>query len=136
MTYAPSIPPMDLPDPENVASKRDANALATTTRYECRHKMDAGSRAVFHKSGYGKPRSKRCTYCGGGWFVEDGVHGVFQWRGDGRYALADAVKTFSREVAAERYANAENDRASYGERNLVVRWVPIEGSLRLVEVAR
>lgn len=106
---------------------------ATTTRYECMYKMDVKG---FHKSGYGKPRSKRCTYCGGAWLVEDGVHGVFTWRGDGRYPLADAVKTFVREAAASRYAETANiDLVARGEVCLVVRWLRVEGSLRIVEVS-
>ena len=47
--------------------------------------------------------------------VTEGVYGVFEWRGDGRYPIADAVSTHEREAAAEREAS-KDDR-------LVVRFV-------------
>ncbi len=35
-------------------------------------------------------------------------HGVFVWRGDGRYASADSLKTYRRECDANKYAEKLN----------------------------
>lgn len=70
--------------------------------------------AVFHDKGEGSPPRKRCRYCRGEFNVQEGLWGVFVWRGDGHYPMADAVETSSSLRGAERLAVDA----------LVVRWIP------------
>jgi hypothetical protein len=52
--------------------------------------------------------------------VQRGTYGVFAWRGDGRYALADAIKVFAREAKANAYVDTA---ASTHPGGVVVRWI-------------
>lgn len=71
-------------------------------RHYCQHFGTSGR----HDVGPGKgPR--KCRTCGGAIRIMEGVYGVFVWRGDGRYPLADAVKTFTVEAAAERHTTKD-----------------------------
>lgn len=91
---------------------------ALATRHECSLKHRHGSAwSSFHSGGNGKPRSRRCTYCGGEFRTEQGWHGVFEWRGDAHYDIADAARLFTSPAAAQRYADTHPGQ-------LVVRWVP------------
>jgi hypothetical protein len=62
---------------------------------------------TFCTRGNGKPRAARCTYCKGQLLTESGTWGVFVWRGDARYPLADALSTHKSEAAAERAARTD-----------------------------
>lgn len=41
-------------------------------------------------------------------FKRRNLHGIFVWRGDGRYPESDALKIYKRESDAERYAEKLN----------------------------
>lgn len=88
-------------------------------RHYCSLRDAHGGWRTFHTARNGKPRSTSCTYCRGALVVETGLHAVFVHRGDGRYQLADAVKTFVSPAAAERFEAAD---PSY-----VVRWISVDG---------
>jgi hypothetical protein len=97
------------------------------TRYECSLRNHTGSGlANFHGKGHGKPRSKTCTYCRGAWIITTGRWGIFEWRGDGRYALDLAIETFDREPAADKAAErvAIERIATNHAGGVVVRWLP------------
>jgi hypothetical protein len=81
------------------------------TRWRC-----SLSISVHCGRGNGQPSRKRCGYCGGTFYVEQGWWGVFVWTGDGRYPHTLAVKVFSAEGPAERYAVRTDSR-------YVVRWI-------------
>lgn len=85
-----------------------------TTPSGKRHYCTSGS-GYPHTSGDGAPKRKKCAYCGGTLATMTGVYGVFVWRGDGRYRIADAVATFARETRADAYT-ARDER-------YVVRWI-------------
>jgi hypothetical protein len=86
-------------------------------KYECEHSAKTGLKA-FHSSGNGKPRARKCKYCGGGFYIESGKWGVFVWgAGTRSYRREDAVKLFEREQTAEDFAYANADK------NYCVRWV-------------
>jgi hypothetical protein len=89
---------------------------STASRYECSLKTNAGWQSSFHSAGNGKPRSKRCTYCGGAFRIETGLWGVFVWSGENRYPLEAALKTFVSPTAAQKFADVTS--------NGVVRWLP------------
>lgn len=57
----------------------------------------------------------KCRGCGGAVYRQEGVYGVFTWRGDGKYRIEDAHATYQTERAAERRL-VENE-------NWVVRFV-------------
>lgn len=65
-------------------------------RYRCT--LDVSVHCV---RGRGKGPGK-CPKCGGPIFVQEGVYGVFTWRGDGRYRREDAHAVYQVEGAAER----------------------------------
>jgi len=67
--------------------------------------------------GSGKPRSEKCRLCKARLAIETGAHGVFVWRGDGRYLQAEPVRVYTSPTAADRFCNANL------EKNYVVRWI-------------
>lgn len=90
----------------------DTTNVGKAVRHEC---LSKGTLAHCTK-GDGKPRRKACAGCGGRLAVYPGTWGVFVWTGTGRYPLTDAVRTFVRERAAERFTEQDE--------RYVVRWVP------------
>ena len=82
------------------------------------HRHQCLSNASEHhcSKGEGKGPAK-CRYCGGRILIRTGTWGVFVWRGDGRYPLAAAVRTFGRLSAAENYVRRS------GNESLVERFV-------------
>jgi hypothetical protein len=89
-------------------------------KYECSNSENtaAGTRG-FHKKGNGKPRAKKCSYCGSAFYVEEGQWGVFVWDGRGDYRREDAVKLFESPKKAEELAYSDTGV----EDNYCVRWV-------------
>ena len=87
-------------------------------RYSCSNETNAaaGFRA-FHRKGNGKPRAKKCSYCGSAFYVEEGQWGVFVWSGGrGDYRPENAVKLFENEQKANTFAD------EHAHDNYVVRW--------------
>jgi hypothetical protein len=70
--------------------------------------------SVHCDKGAGTSPRQKCRHCGARLATARGLYGVFVWRGDGHYRPADALATFTREGAAERFASADERR--------VVRW--------------
>jgi hypothetical protein len=83
---------------------------SAATRYRCLVSTDGP-----HTAGDGKPRRKACAYCGSSLRVQSGLWGVFEWTASNRYPVEDAKRTFTRQGAAQDYAD---------QRDLVVRWIP------------
>ena len=77
-------------------------------RYECVHR-------VTFRCTNGTRKAERCPACGGQVVKHVGDYGVFKWRRDGCYILADAFKVYQDPVAAKRFADPKN---------LVVRFIP------------
>lgn len=96
----------------NPETQHPSPAAPTSTTHRC---MNAIS--TLCTRGNGKPRSKRCRYCGSALLTSTGTWCTFVWQGENRYALADAVGTFRSEAAARRAADAG------AHDNLVVRFV-------------
>lgn len=84
------------------------------TRFECIHRDRFGRSCT---KGTGKPRAKKCGYCGGALFVSTGLYGAFVWTAENRYPESAAVKTFRSEPRATRFAD---------DNKLVVRWISKE----------
>jgi len=99
-------------------------ARKLATRHECIH-HGTGNGGQSHTKGHGKARSQKCAFCRGRIYTETGLYGVFAWRGDGRYPEADAVKTFTSPVVADRYAETEYVKYP-GNGGLVVRWIGLD----------
>lgn len=80
-------------------------------------------RAAQDALGHGQVKTSRgarvCAFCAEAVRIEHGVYGVFVWRGDGRYVLADALATRQTPHAADR----ERERRDPAGRELVVRFV-------------
>lgn len=81
-------------------------------RYSCPHRVSA-----LCKSGTGKPKSKKCSACGGVLRIETGRWGVFYWEEGNRYRPEDAIATYERPRAAQAKAD------EYAGQNVIVRWV-------------
>ena len=64
-----------------------------------------------------------CPWCGGSTFVQTGTYALIPWRGDGRYTIDQAVRTYAREGAADRAAQKHYDEGD--PRELVVRFLTI-----------
>jgi hypothetical protein len=79
-----------------------------------RHYCPAG-RYYPHTNGDGAPKRKKCAYCGSRIEVQEGVYGVFVWRGDGRYRRENAERLFAREAKADAYIAIDP--------RFVVRWL-------------
>lgn len=92
--------------------------LSTARKLSTRHYCAIRGMATMCTKGTGKPKRARCAGCGGALVTVTGLYGVFAWRGDGRYPESDAVKTFTRESAAEAFTTTDE---SY-----VVRWIALE----------
>jgi hypothetical protein len=91
------------------------------TRYRC---ISAGTIAGSHTEGSGKPTRKRCGYCGGAFYTETGLYGVFHWVPQATvndYSLANALHLFTRAAPAERIADGAY--AASSDSDLVVRWI-------------
>lgn len=97
----------DLKDVKNITVKPTAWA----TRHRCVYDV-----SVQCTNGNGKPTRKKCRYCGGSLCIEQGLWGVFSWRGDGRYPVENAHRTFVRESVADTWATATSP-------DYVVRWI-------------
>ena len=67
-------------------------------RHECVTNM-----SVHCTKGSGVPKRRKCAWCGSGFLVEEGVYGVFEWRGDGRYKLEDAKRVYQSRLAADKF---------------------------------
>ena len=85
--------------------------MTVATRYECLYSATSGA----HARGDGKPRARKCGYCGGGLFIRVGLWGAFEWTAENRYPAEKAKETFTSMKRADRYAEANE---------LVVRWIP------------
>jgi len=94
-------------------SATEAGTLPMSVRHRCT--LMRSAHHCTHRNG--RPRSKRCTYCGGSLMVEEGVWCAFVWVGDASYPRRDAVRTFRSESAAQKWCD-ERPRE-----NVVVRWV-------------
>jgi len=81
-----------------------------TTRYRCSSQL-----SPLCTRGDGQPTRKSCKYCGSAFVVQRGTWGAYEWTGNGRYPEAVAVRTFTSEKVADRWA---------ATRELVVRWIP------------
>jgi hypothetical protein len=57
--------------------------------------------------GNGKPKRKRCGYCGSAFLMETGVWGCFVWTVANNYSLASALSTHATEQAARRAAETD-----------------------------
>lgn len=88
-------------------------------KYECSNSENAASGARgFHGRGNGKPRAKKCAYCGSAWYIEEGQWGVFVWSGGrGDYRRDNALNLFEQPAKAESFAD------DHTQDNYVVRWV-------------
>lgn len=86
---------------------------AVAVKQATRHKCSIGN-GYPHTRGDGKPKRRTCAYCRGPIHTETGTWGVYEWTGTGRYRLPDAIRTFSRERAADEFAENSD--------GLVVRW--------------
>lgn len=91
-------------------------AAVDAKRYVCVHRDKTGLPHL-HDSGDGTPKRKRCSYCGGGFYVQTGIYGAFEWRQDNRYFQDAAVKTFRTEAQADEFIRNHGG-------NLVTRWIP------------
>lgn len=85
------------------------SATTTTTKTAFRHQC-LNARSGLCTRGNGKPKRKRCGYCGSSLLVLSGVWACFEWRGDGRYYLDDALSTHATEAAARRAAERDPDK--------------------------
>jgi hypothetical protein len=85
------------------------------TRYRC-----SLNGFVSCTRGDGTPRRRKCATCGAALLVEQGVHGIYVWRGDGRYPARNAVQLFTSATVADQFAN---DHLADG---YVVRWIRSE----------
>jgi len=90
-------------------------------RYYC---ASRSSTPGSHTEGEGKPKRRKCGYCGGAFYTETGLYGVFHWVPDAKasdYSLETAVSLHARSAPAQAVA----DEAYAADRNsdLVVRWV-------------
>ena len=83
-------------------------------QHVCEHAHNPAA-GYAHDRGQGKPTRKRCRYCKGSFIISEGQYGVFVWRGDGHYPLANAVAVFQREIAATAHTMTNPD--------YVVRWI-------------
>jgi len=88
-------------------------------RHECRVKLGMQWQSSFHTKRNGKPRSAKCTYCGGELLIERGYHGVFVHNQENRYPLDNAVRLFTSPTAAQRHVDVHGSMHN----QLVVRWV-------------
>jgi hypothetical protein len=95
-------------------------------RHYCLSSIDDRLPAA-HARGEGKPKRKRCAYCGGTFTTETGLYGVFHWVPDAKardYSPATAVALFTRSKPADAMASEayEKDPAS----DLVARWIYLD----------
>jgi len=81
-----------------------------TTRYRCSSQL-----SPLCTRGDGRPTRKSCGYCGSVFVIQSGTWGAFDWTGNARYQRSDALRTFTSQKVADRWAAA---------RELVVRWIP------------
>jgi hypothetical protein len=88
------------------------------TRHVCLYRYTGQARCP-HTEGPGKPKLRKCRYCGGPFMILTGLWGVFEWTGDGRYPKASALWTGTSEHEAQAVADATSESA-------VVRWIPEE----------
>lgn len=91
------------------------------TRYYC---ASASSISGNHTAGHGKPARKKCGYCGGTFYTETGLYGVFHWVPQATvndYALGKALHLFTRGAPAQKIA--DDAYASDINSDLVVRWI-------------
>lgn len=91
------------------------------TRYYC---ASRSSLSGSHTEGHGKPSRKKCAYCGGQFYTESGLWGVFHYVPQAKasdYSEAKALRTFTRPGPAEKIA--DDAYAANRESDLVVRWI-------------
>jgi hypothetical protein len=91
------------------------------TRYYC---VSSLSIPGTHTSGEGKPKRKKCGYCGGAFATETGLYGVFHWAPNAKasdYATDKALSLHTRSAPAQKIA--DDAYAANAESDLVVRWV-------------
>jgi hypothetical protein len=91
---------------------------ATVQPVATRHRCTADRSVHFCTRGNGKPRRKRCAYCGAGLLVELGHWVCVEWHGDVSYRPEDGVSFHASQNQAQRAAEAEP------ERHLVARFLP------------
>lgn len=105
-------------------TQRAAVPAGRATRYRC---ISASSISGSHTEGEGKPTRKKCGYCGGKFYSETGLYGVFHWVANARardYSLETAVSLHTRSKPATKIA--DDAYAANPESDLVVRWVYTE----------
>lgn len=68
------------------------------------------------------PKSGKCKGCGAPLVVEQGLHGVYLWGGDGRYRAVDALALCFTEAHARRVADRETTARPDHRGGVVVRW--------------
>ena len=78
-------------------------------RYRCKNE-----RIPMCDRGDGSPPRKKCRYCGSEFYIEEGLYGVFDWRGDNLYDPADAKS----------WHKTDDKASSAAEGEEVSRWVP------------
>ena len=93
-----------------------------------RHNDNARRASCMSCHWHGIPSARRaretCPRCGGATFLQVGTYALVPWRGDGRYRLEQAVRTYAREGAADRAARVAYDEGD--PRGLVVRFITRE----------
>jgi hypothetical protein len=91
------------------------------TRYYCASSLSVSGS---HTSGEGRPKRKRCAYCGGTFYTETGLYGVFRYVPQAKasdYAAGKALHLFTRSAPAQKIA--DDAYAADRDSDLVVRWV-------------
>jgi len=102
-------------------SQAKAPARRLAARYRC---ASASSIPGCHSEGAGKPSRKKCAYCGGPFYTETGLYGVFHWKPEATvndYAEGKALRTSHREAPMQKIA--DDAYAASAESDLVVRWI-------------
>jgi hypothetical protein len=105
-------------------SPAKAPARKLATRYRC---ISASSIAGHHTSGNGKPARKKCAYCGGQFYAETGLYGVFHWVPQATvndYAEGKALHTSHREAPMQKIT--DDAYAASADSDLVVRWIYLD----------
>lgn len=94
------------------------------TRFYC---VSRSSITGSHTEGEGTPKRKKCAYCGGTFYTETGLYGVFHWAPQATvndYALGKALHLFTRSAPADKIA--DDAYAADSSSDLVVRWVYLD----------
>jgi hypothetical protein len=77
-----------------------------------------------HTEGEGRPKRSKCGYCGGQFYTETGLYGVFHWKAGATvndYSEAKALHLFASSKPADKIA--DDAYAADSDSDLVVRWI-------------